>query len=624
VGDRDGTHGYARRVCGIGGTAGEPPDSRLLQRMAATMAKRGPDGERTWHDEAVGFAFRRLAVIDLHERSGQPQHLGSLHLVFNGEIYNYRELRHDLRGRGHRFQTEGDAEVLLHAWQEWGDGALDRLNGMFALAVWDDAQRTLTLASDLFGEKPLYYARLGAGLVWASEIKALLEHPDVLGTSDDGALVAFVARGVLPPTDGSFYAGIRRLPAAHLLVWRDGVAEVRRYWRPQRVDVPKRFDEAAAALRELLVDSIRLRLRSDVPVGTSLSGGLDSATVVMLSAGLAGDHTRHAFTATFPGFDRDEWRYAAEVAHAAGVTAHHAVEPTAEEALADLEPFVIDHEEPVEGLSVYAQWRVMRAAREAGVTVLLDGQGGDELFAGYPGSSAYAIRQLPLGDVLREVRADRSHVAGVGRSLAADYLPEWLRRIARRSESSPYASAEAVLEASRTPPLNGTGWRDEHRPQRRHLLTQSLESSLPVLLRYADRSSMASSREVRLPLLDRRVAELAWSLPADFVYSQGISKRILREAGRGVVPGSIRRRRDKVGFEPPQRPWLDTASFRRLIGELLLDGDALGRSLYETRAIEADLRAGSWRDATGIWRAVNAEIWLRTMVRTPVGVKFEP
>ena len=259
---------YPRAVCGIGGTAGNPPDPELLTAMASTMAKRGPDGQRIWHDERVGFAFRRLAIIDLHERSSQPQHFGPLHLVFNGEIYNYRELRDELRALGHRFETEGDAEVLVHAWSQWGEQTLDRVNGMFALALWDDGERRLTLATDPFGEKPLYYALVGDRIVWASEIKALLQDPQVSGRPDDLAVAAFVARGVMPKTNRSFFEGIERLPAAHVLVWRDGVARVRRYWRPQRLDVPEEFEHAAARLRELLVDSIRLRLRSDVPVGT--------------------------------------------------------------------------------------------------------------------------------------------------------------------------------------------------------------------------------------------------------------------------------------------------------------------------------------------------------------------
>ena len=288
------------RMCGIAGAAGGRPDRAQLKRMALTMRKRGPDGEGVWLDERAGIAARRLAIIDLHERSNQPLHLGSLHLVFNGEVYNYKELRDELRGLGHEFETEGDAEVLLHAWSEWGERALERVNAMFALAIWDDANGTLTLASDPFGEKPLYYALRGERIVFASEIKALFHDPDVTPVADDTAVAMFLMRGTMPPVDESFFVGIRRLAAAHVLSFRDGRAQVRRYWQPALVEVPGSYADAVAELRALLVDSIRLRLRSDVPIGTSLSGGIDSSTVVMLSSELAGDHTRHVFTARFP------------------------------------------------------------------------------------------------------------------------------------------------------------------------------------------------------------------------------------------------------------------------------------------------------------------------------------
>ena len=209
-------------MCGIGGTVGAAPDPQLLERMAETMVKRGPDGHGIWLGEEVGLAATRLAIIDLHERSNQPMSFGQLHLAFNGEIYNYRELREELIGRGHAFATEGDAEVLLHAWAEWGEGALDRFNGMFAFAIWDEGERALTLASDPFAEKPLYYARDGERLVFASEVKALSLEPGLRADPDEEALAAFVARGLMPPPPKTFFRGVERLPPAHVLRWQDG------------------------------------------------------------------------------------------------------------------------------------------------------------------------------------------------------------------------------------------------------------------------------------------------------------------------------------------------------------------------------------------------------------------
>src|SRR3954471_6157111 len=328
-------------MCGIAGQVGHhAPEEPTLVRMAHAMAHRGPDDQHTWSDGDCGLAFRRLAIIDVGPRSSQPQSLGSLRLVFNGEIYNYRELRSELAQRGHSFTTEGDAEVLLHAWDEWGERALDHLNGMFAFAVWDVHTHSLWLASDPFGEKPLYYRERGGELVFGSDIRAIAKAGQGFGGADEEVVGAFVARGLAPHPERSFFDSVRRLPAAHVLRWHNGESVIRRYWIPAFAEPPKTYDDAVERLRELLTDSIRLRLRSDVPVGTSLSGGIDSAAIVALSAELAGDHRRHAFTARFPGFARDEWRYAGDVAHAARVEHHHAVEPTAAGALADLATLV--------------------------------------------------------------------------------------------------------------------------------------------------------------------------------------------------------------------------------------------------------------------------------------------
>ena len=380
-------------MCGIAGIVGDGgPSPAALSGMAEAMAHRGPDAQGTWCGDAAGFGFRRLAIIDLDPRSSQPLHLGPLHLVFNGEIYNYRELRDDLRGLGHTFATEGDGEVLLHAWDQWGEGTLARVNGMFAFAIWDESRHALTAACDPFGEKPLFWSAAENRLVFASDMRALLTVAPRLGAPRADALAPYIARGLMPAIEDSFFAGVHRLPGGHLLRHVDGRTSVRRWWQPEATDVPRRYEDAVAHLRELLVDSVTLRLRSDVPVGTSLSGGVDSSSVVSLMAQISRASTRHAFTARFRGFARDEWHYASLVARHAGVTDHHAVEPQADDLLNDLERLVVSHEEPVGSSSIYAQYRVMRAAHEAGVTVLLDGQGADELFGGYGGVSGWAAR----------------------------------------------------------------------------------------------------------------------------------------------------------------------------------------------------------------------------------------
>ncbi len=601
-------------MCGIAGIAGASrPEIGTLERMASAMVHRGPDGQGVWRDDELGFAFRRLAIIDLDERSNQPLHLGRLHLVFNGEIYNYLELREELIGLGHRFATEGDAEVLLHAWAEWEEAALDRLNGMFAFGIWDDERRRLTLAVDPFAEKPLLYRAASGALLFASDVRALKAVDPAIGIADEDAIRAFVALNVMPILPRTFFSDIQRLPGAHLARWERGRLSVRRYWRPRTVPVPPDPALAAERLRELLSDSVRLRLRSDVPVGTSLSGGVDSSGIVGISSRLAGEHVRHAFTASFPGFARDEWRYAEEVARAANVAGHHRVCPKVGELLEDLEVLVRDQQEPFGGTSIYAQWRVMRAAREAGVIVLLDGQGGDELFGGYAGIAGWALRSAGPRAALSALAEDRSVAGDLAVAYAVGRAPRALARRHRMRRASPYVSrgiAREVAAVDRLPP----DWKDTRSPLRRELLVQAFRTSLPNLCRYGDRNSMAHSVEMRMPFLDRRVADFALSLPPSMVFEGGFTKRALRAALRGLVPDGVLDRREKVGYETPEQVWFNDPAGRARIGQIVLDPSLRASGRYDTAALEREFAAGSWSDVGALWRVLNVELWQRSLV----------
>jgi asparagine synthase (glutamine-hydrolysing) len=602
-------------MCGIAGIVGGPrPEPGDLARMAEAMAHRGPDGEGVWSDETCGLAFRRLAIIDLDPRSDQPMHLGPWHLAFNGEIYNYRELRAELEGLGHRFVTEGDGEVLLHAWAEWEEGALERFNGMFAFAVWHDERRELVLACDPFGEKPVFWAQDGERLLFASDVRAMAEVDPAVLAPDEAALGPFVALGLFPPIERTFFARVRRLPGAHVLRLRDGRVDVRRYWQPAPVAVPSDYGAAVAHLRELLTDSIRLRLRSDVPVGTSLSGGIDSSAIVGLAGHMAADATRHAFTARFRGFERDEWDYAAQVAAGAGVVEHHCIEPSPGEMLDDLDRLVADQEEPFGSLSIYVQWRVMRAAHEAGVTVLLDGQGADELFGGYEWVTGWALRTGGARRLAGSLAGPER--LSVLRAIVGERMPRALARRYRHRFASPYAAAGAMAAAVAIEAPAGPGARGAD-PLRRELLRQTFHTSLPQLLRYADRDSMAHGREVRLPFLDRRIAEFALSAPAEFLYRDGFTKAILRDAVRDVAPAAVLARRDKIGYEPPQARWLSESAAIARMRDVLLDPAARSRGTCDAAAIEADAAAGRWRDPAGAWRALNVELWLRAFAARP-------
>jgi asparagine synthase (glutamine-hydrolysing) len=587
--------------------------------MADAMARRGPDGEGIWHDDEAGLAFRRLAIIDLHGRSNQPLHLGDLHLVFNGEIYNYIELRAELRGLGHRFVTEGDGEVLLHAWAEWEEGALERLNGMFAFAVWDGARRRMTLAVDRFAEKPLFFAEGIEQLLFASSVWALRAADPSLGTPDSVATERFLALGKTPQLPATFYADIKRLPPAHLAAWGpDAGLAIRRWWEPRRVEVPSDASAAAERLASLMSDSVSLRLRSDVPVGTSLSGGLDSSSILALTSRLSPDSSRHAFTATFPGFARDEWAYAEAAARSAGVTEHHAIQPAMEELFDDLPALVADQEEPFATTSIYAQWRVMRRAREAGVVVLLDGQGADELFGGYAGIDGWVLRSQGPRAVLGGLIRDRRVAESVAVAYSNGRAPAALARRYRLRAASPYVDPSVAWAAASYAAETHVDWSAGSSPLRRELLTQTFRTSLPNLCRFADKDSMAFSVEVRLPFLDPRVAEFALSLPPEFLWREGATKWLLRNSMRGLVPDAVLDRRDKVGYETPQDRWFGSEEGRARVAEILLDDDARGP--HARREVERDLESGGWRDTAGIWRAVNVELWLAVLRAAPTAV----
>jgi asparagine synthase (glutamine-hydrolysing) len=345
-------------------------------------------------------------------------------------------------------------------------------------------------------------------------------------------------------------------------------------------------------------------------VGTSLSGGVDSSAVVALAGRQARDATRHAFTAAFPGYERDEWDYAAQVGAHAGVVEHHRVVPDSKQLVADLDTLVRDQEEPFGSLSIYAQWRVNRAAHDAGVTVLLDGQGGDELFGGYDGTNGWALRARGPRAVGRALLRGGTPRREVLTAIGADRLPRAAAHRHRRRLASPYAASDVVDAAVRIAAPEPAGAAGGS-PLRRELLRQSFHTSLPQLLRYADRDSMAHSREVRLPLLDRRIAEFAFSAPPEYLISGGVAKRILRDAVRDVVPPAVLARSDKVGFEPPHARWLADPAVMQRAREVLLDRESRSRGLYDLDALEADVRAGAWRDPVALWRALNLELWLR-------------
>ncbi len=600
--------------------------------MLGALVHRGPDDEGRYTDGGLSVGHRRLSIIDL-ETGHQPIHNEdeTLWIVYNGEVYNYRELRAELEGMGHSFYTKTDTEVLLHAYEEYGEECVTRFNGMFALAILDRTRRSLFIARDHFGIKPLYYhyeetAEPESGapgrFLFASEIKALLESSGVRREPDDEIIYEYIKYGWHEHRPETFFKGIKKLPAAHYMVVDEQGIRVERYWDIEDPDgpapsaqagIPAEFPMQARAFGDLLEDSVQRRLISDVPVGSCLSGGLDSSAIVCIMDRLLkrsvpeseaiGDRLK-TFSAVYPGEHLDESEYidtVLEVTDAEG----NFIYPEHDEFFAELEKFVFYQEEPLVSTGPYAQWCVMRdVARK--VKVVIDGQGADELMAGYTPYFFVYFRQLRrerrYGAMLREMLAARDVALPFFRNYVSDR----------------FKPGRKVEPAS----LMGAGFHERFQPdkRRRHaagtlrgrLYEDVFVHSLPALLRYEDKNSMAFSVESRVPFLDPRLVEYIFSLPPEAIIGGGWNKRVMREALKGILPEKVRGRRWKVGFTTPEMAWL--IARKDLVDEVFSSESFDSRPYFDAAAVRdtfARICAGEAEESLAIWRVLNLEIWLR-------------
>ena len=617
-------------MCGIVGVLANASrdvqlDRRLIDRMSAAVAHRGPDATGALIEPPILLGHRRLSIIDLSEAGCQPMadDLRRFVTVYNGEVYNYVELRSELRDRGHHFRTQTDTEVVLAAYREWGPRAVERFNGMWALAIWDRERRELFLSRDRAGKKPLYYARDDKGTFYfASEVKALLAIGLRFGLEPQAAF-DFITQGTYGHLgDRGFFRGVRQVPAAHSMIVRpDGSETIERYWDIPVVAERDRRPYTPAVRREfrdLVIDAVRLRLRSDVPVGATLSGGLDSSTIVSIANQLTGGAPLHLFTSLFPGSRHDETPYFDAVVARLGNPIVHRVTPE-REAWPDALLRVLTHqEEPFGDTSIFAHFHLMREARQVGVPVVLSGQGGDELLLGYPSMvNAYLGHLLSRGRIRRGIKEAQSWSEGLGTTLPAALraavphaLPLALRDraraavIARRARLlAPRLRAQATLRR-----FEGTGKRSSLDS---YLAQVFSRFAIPHLVHYDDRNAMAWSIEGRMPFLDYRLVEFVGGIAYDALFSSGHTKRILRDAFADILPPLVAQRRDKVGFHTPLGAWIrDNEAWVRafMSRERLEEAGVLRPSAYQA-AVER-LMAGDERAALDVWRGAVLHLWL--------------
>jgi asparagine synthase (glutamine-hydrolysing) len=553
-------------MCGIAGVVyqGRRREATpvTVRRMIALQRHRGPDGEGFYDSDGASLGHCRLAILDLSDAGHQPMadSSGRCWITYNGEIYNYLELAEELRKLGHSFKGHSDTEVLLNAYRQWGPSCLERLRGMFAFAIWDEVEHRLFAARDRLGIKPFHYWTDGHDrFAFASEFKALL---DFLPERRVNLPLAkdFLAWNLLDHVpDETMVIGIRRLPAAHAMIWRSGEGiSVWRYWQLQvsdELEVPALERPALVKeFRERFCETVSIHLRSDVPVGSCLSGGLDSSSIVCaVSSELRRRNAwredwQHTFSACFDDPRLDERPYIQAVTEATQCKPHF-VFPRGERLAEEMDRWLWHQEEPVGGFGVYSQYCVARLAREQGTKVLLDGQGADEQLAGYRKFILVYLQQL--------LRA-RRYTRALSESILFFSSPEILRT------SSFMDGRRYLLHSASEVDLLWPGGSKPERP-RTLLLGNSLgprieadmtQFSLPVLLRYEDRNTMAFGVESRVPFLDHVFVEWLATLPADMRLSGSWTKRILREALVGILPERIRRRKSKLGFSTPESAWL--------------------------------------------------------------------
>ena len=598
-------------MCGITGFWG-PPDRTLLDAMTTSLRHRGPDDDGYFEDATASLGFRRLSIIDL-EHGSQPVSMdgGRLQMVYNGEVYNFRELRAELEALEHSFTTTCDTEVVLHAYAQWGTDCFRRFNGMWGLAILDERAPAprMVLARDHFGIKPLFYARHRGRVVFASEIKAILQDETFPREVDDQQMYEYLRFGLFDHNDGTFFRGIRQVPAAAFAVIEGGAISETVYWTPR---LSEDGDASPEAFRAVFERAVQRRLVADVPVGICLSGGLDSSSICTVMAQQLRDHVPDTeslgdrlktFSAVFPGDRIDESAYIDSVLQVTGAD-NSAVQPTDQDFIRELEAWVWHMEEPMVSSAPFAMWMVMRLARRQ-VTVTLDGQAGDELLAGYDHYPYVLLRQL-----LRERRyAEFAREAWLLRDIVSPLVRRRLRERGQRVDVAGMLAPS--FTRGRKPPEDDRVADD----LKRRLLQDFRTYSLPPLLRYEDRASMAHSLEARLPFLDQELVDYILTLPRTAIIHSGWTRAIVRQALHGVLPAKVEARRKKIGFTTPEFRWYRRQ--RAVLQSLMRSPSFRARPYWKAAAVAENFRracAGEVEESMFFWRAVNAEVWLRIFI----------
>jgi len=584
-------------MCGIAGILLHTPSTAApvhLKKMTDAIAHRGPDGEGFWSNEknTVHLGHRRLSIIDLSSRAAQPMRFTNRYqIVSNGEIYNYIEIRSFLQNKGYHFSTQSDTEVIVAAYDFWKEKCLQQFDGMFAFAIWDEKEEKLFSARDRFGEKPFYYYEDEGNLIFASEMKAIW----AIGVDkkiNNKMLLNYITLGHVQnciDKEQTFFDDIYSLPPSHYLTYQPSsnqLSKITKYWslnKEIKIDIVT--SDAIEKFTELFNLSVKRRLRSDVPVGTCLSGGLDSSSIAYTINQLQKNSNKEAtkllqtFSAVFPGFKNDESKYIEAVSANLHIT-NYQTQPSAFDLINDFEKLCYQQEEPFQSSGIFAQYKVFELAKDHDIKVLLDGQGADELLAGYPRYIHWFLQEVlsrhKLGATQIERKAFRRNSQPFRwdlKNILAAFLPSHaamqLEKLEYRKTISHPDISEDFLNL-----LKHQEWVGIHKPivtKLNDILHFNItEMGLEELLRFADRNSMAHGREVRLPFLNHELVEFVFSLPSQLKMHDGWTKFLLRNAMDKKLPDEIVWRKEKVGFEPPQKNWMEDHNVQDYIHEAKL------------------------------------------------------
>jgi asparagine synthase (glutamine-hydrolysing) len=620
-------------MCGIAGIYSRynnKLNQTTVQQLIQAIGHRGPDGDGIYEAKHIVLGQKRLAIIDLSDNGRQPMVVdnGNYSITFNGEIYNYQELRKELEQAGYTFYSDTDTEVILHSYREWGKDCLHRFNGMWAFALWDNRKKELFCARDRFAVKPFHYWYDGNTFIFCSEIKGLLRHPYIKPRQNEQAIYDFIIYGRVNHTNETFFKDIYQLPGAHYCVVSERGLEKYRYWD---ISEDNQFcgnaEEAANEFYRIFEDAVKLRFRSDVEVASCLSGGLDSSSIVCVadklikSGQLQTGHKLNTFSLAFDYEKFDERKWIKIVRGETDINSHFTI-PKEDELLENLNHLLYTQEEPFGSTSIFGQYMVMKLIHENGIKVTLDGQGSDEMLAGY---LAYAD----------------SYFADFVRTNNEQELYEQVEIYCKKHNLTPSIAVERAKKFAETGKMGRhievnskylnedfatSFYKEMVLPKKFDSMLQNqlyqdlLITSIPALLRYADRNAMAFSIESRLPFLDYRLVEFIFSLPADMKIHDSVTKVILRKAMHGTIPEQIENRQDKMGFVTPEAVWF-REGLKDIFEQIIFSESFAARNIFDISVVQKeweDYKAGVRNDSFLIWRVVSVEMWMRMFIDSSI------